>query len=92
MLLIFTQNVFSTATYEIPMGKLKAIAKGFLSVYSFGFTLTGNCMPPQVIDMPKLPSKTTRIRMTDAEAIANDWQMVGNDLRATMNSYEQTQE
>lgn len=74
------------------MAKLKAFAKGFLSIYSFGFTLTGYSMPPQVIDIPKVPQKANKTRMTDSEAIASDWQMVGDDLRAAMNSYEQTQD
>jgi hypothetical protein len=73
------------------MGKLKVFVKGFLSVFSFGFTLSGYCEPPQLIDASEEPPRTIRTRMTDFEALANDWQMVGQDLRVAMNSYEQTQ-
>ena len=86
---ICRKNSIFTEKY---MGKLKAFAQGFLSVYSFGYTLSGYCEPPQLIDIPEEPPRTTRTRMSDFESIASDWQMVGQDLCAAMYSYEQTQE
>jgi hypothetical protein len=75
------------------MSKFSAFIRGVVSVFDFGsnFNLTGDCKPPictPPIDRKRLMLKTNKRTKTDAEALAGDWQKIGQDFRSVMYTYD----
>ena len=66
------------------MSRAKAFLRGMLSIFDFSFDSSGAAL----FDSTGFPPKPEVRILSDEEAMAADWQAVGDDIRAAIGQYE----